>query len=37
MQPGKPRPLLDRRTVEITYVCERCGATTNRTVKEAKP
>jgi RNase P subunit RPR2 len=35
MTPGKPeRILFAKDLADITYVCERCGTTTKRTIKE---
>jgi RNase P subunit RPR2 len=37
MRPGKAEPILFAKgLLDITYVCERCGTRTKRTVKEAE-
>jgi hypothetical protein len=36
MKAGKPKPLASRDMVEIAYVCESCGMTTKRALKQGK-
>ena len=37
MRPGKAEPILFAKGLsDITYVCEKCGTRTKRTVREAK-
>jgi RNase P subunit RPR2 len=37
MKPGRPEPILFAKGLaDITYVCEKCGTETKRTVKEVK-
>jgi hypothetical protein len=36
MNAGKPKPLASPGMVEIPYVCESCGMTTKRALKQGK-